>query len=760
MARRKPTRRIELTFAAVTETNNDGTLFPCLIGPRYALHSLEKGDALAGEYTEGVKFETAYPKNTEGAIIDYNNASVVLTNALVKVGEGLEVKGAISESEKNGLQFVNAVVGDVVDDKLINGYNLRIGDILHINYQDGDAPLKAQVTDIRPKVSERTGAITGIDSSAIEGASVDISEVGTDSDLTYIIQITSSSDTGVVANVVASQGDAVYGIVNGKAFPYSTAVAVGTKGLTVTLTNTVVFNESDANANVLIVTSPAEVYGAFTNVYVNKDISNIASKISTVDVVSSLYADVALKLEDSYFDASAANISFNDEQVAVTVGEMLLPVVSADVNVIYRELLQDSTNTLIAGSAEGLADFLGEVSPENPLAMMSYCAALAGTTSYYVIATKGNDYKDYVEALNVALRNENVFAPITYSQDKDVIAYMLNRQAFYNDPLVAQHKKLWIADSTERESVLYGEVSSGVSLMCTVQVKGSTGVVSFINGDLFEKAVRVGDKLVLPNCYDTAKQAYVRKEYEITKVVSSTSLEIKNADINVNMPSICTINRVLTNEEMAKQISNKAAAYNNPFINYVWADTPVCDGFGAIGTNYLIVTLAALRAASAPHAPLSDVAIPGWSVASGSTFGDAELDIMNDKGVWVVFEDLYGYTVTRHQLTTDQSGTLGEEDSAVSNACNIVRSLRSMLYKYRGDSNIQERMLAVFGIDLVDALDDISQRQYPPKLGSQLLGYSIKQLEKDPDNGARMLLNLDLDVPEPFLDGDYKFNII
>jgi hypothetical protein len=83
-----------------------------------------------------------------------------------------------------------------------------------------------------------------------------------------------------------------------------------------------------------------------------------------------------------------------------------------------------------------------------------------------------------------------------------------------------------------------------------------------------------------------------------------------------------------------------------------------------------------------------------------------------------------------------------------------------MLYKYRGDANVQSAMINSFYLDLVVALGDIAARTYPDKIGSQLISYGINSLVRDPDNKARLLLSLNLEVPEPFLDGDYQFNII
>jgi regulator of protease activity HflC (stomatin/prohibitin superfamily) len=62
--------------------------------------------------------------------------------------------------------------------------------------------------------------------------------------------------------------------------------------------------------------------------------------------------------------------------------------------------------------------------------------------------------------------------------------------------------------------------------------------------------------------------------------------------------------------------------------------------------------------------------------------------------------------------------------------------------------------------DIRQSLDRIMARIYPVKIGKQVVDYSIKDIKIDDDNRARIILDVDIDVPEPLLDGHFKFNII
>ena len=760
MARSKPTRKITLTFADVTETNTSGLLYPCLIGPRYVLHKFENGNAFAGHFTAGKSLVAEYPDHIDDAIIDYQKASVQISKCWLCVGKGLIVNGQLDELSPNSLVFKNAIAGTSVDAGLINAYNVRIGDKVEIGNK------LTKIIDVRAVTEEAEGSATSIAGAVNSKVTVDVTDAKNTEEVVYVVQVTSSDMNNVVADITCSAGDVDAGSAQNIKFTKGQKTVIGTKGVALTFGADFALDTTDSNNNVIIVRALPEREGEYRIVYVDQDISSLLTKDESgavletaVNIYSQNVGSAVMPLTTSSYTVNSSEVTINDT-VVINLAGTVYEVKEADIYVNYREQLVSDTNVLMAGDSAGLSAFVGEVSPDNPLAMMTYCAQLAGTNAFYVMATDSDDYEAYTKAINVALRYENVFSPIPYKQTSDVIAYLRQKQAEYNAPEIAQFKKLWIADDTDKDSVVYDKAADGASLMFTSVTRGDKGDVSLINGDLIKAGVVAGDTLVIPNYYNAKTKSYMKKTYTISKVTGTAKLEIRKPDVAFTSPVIGYIVRTLSNLEYAEIVANKAAAYNSPFINYVWADHPVCTGYGEIGMNYLTVTLAALRAASAPHAPLSDVVIPGWTVSDVYAFSDADLDIMNDKGVWIVFQDRFGSVVTRHQLTTTQDGTMAEEDSAVSNACNIVRSLRSMLYNYRGDANVQEAMINSLYLDLVVALGDIAARQYPSKIGSQLTSYGINNLTQDPDNKARLLLSLNLEVPEPFLDGDYQFNII
>lgn len=758
MARSKPTRSFSMTYAENTTTNNEGTLHPCLIGPRYILHKMENDNTFAGKFTTGKgiadingEYTTSlsYPsRSVDQVIIDPADTGIKLTDVLLEVASGLTAIG-IKEGTTNCIVFSNAVAGNNAFPAL-SGYDLRMGDILTIDGTD------VVITDVQGALTSATATVKDISGNTPDKLSIGGTFKGTEEAIYLIIvknKVTDAEGTGYVeAEVSVAKGDLTTSALTNVRFPFDTETAIGTQGVTLTFGSDFEYVEDN---NVFIVNALPDTIGDFTEVYINDASMTVTADSKIAAYTKNIITD-AVSLSANQFSATSNSIALN-ETLSLTLADKVYAVKEADVHVTYRELITTDSAQLVAGDSEALARFVGEVDPANPLAFMAFCTALSGTSSYYVVSVAGNDYDSYVKAMNVAFKYENVFAPITYSQAADVLAYANQKLDEYNDPTVAQFKKLWIVDTTKKVVNIYDKTSDGVSLLVTIDKNGG---VKFLNGDIISAGVSVGDNLVIPRHYNAQSKSYVTREYKINTIKDTDELTIRNSDEEVRTPEVAYVTRSLSNFDYASLVGSKAAAYNSPYINYVWADSPACTGYGQVDPVFLACTLAGMRAASAPHAPLSEVVVPGWTVGNAYGLSDAELDIMNNKGVWIVYQDRYGEVINRHQLTTCQDGTLAEEDSAVSNACNIARSLRSMLSKYRGDANVTQELVDALRVDLVHALTAIANRQYEVKVGKQLIGYEIGNLSIDQDNRARIMLDADLDVPEPLLDGYYHFNII
>ena len=753
MARSKPTRKISLTYKAYEQSLSEGPLFPCFIGPRYALHNVKNGNTYIGDYEKGsgitvdnINYNNVvgYPgKSEELSVVDLSSVYVSIQDGLIRAGEGLELEG-IKQGTTNCLIFKNAVAGANLDAKL-NGYNVAIDDVLEIGEKS------VVVTDVQPTVTAASAYMQDTTGATITNATI-AGFKGTEEAiymLTVSEIIAADSDKGIEAGVKVKvqsiTGDPAYALGdNSLEVKANVEVSIGTKGIKVT------FNEltSLTAGTILYVYGVPETLGDYVEVSINSaDIE--VSEGTTADIYTVNLSPSLLVVSKDKYTVNEGSVKF-DDNITVMVGDKEYLIKTGKVHINYREQLLDNANILMKASATGIDTFVGEADPSNPLGFMYYCGTLAGSTEFFVISVAGTDADDYKAALDAAFKNEEVFAPITFDQSKEVLNYCIAKLAVYNDPSMAQFKKLWIAADMDKEQEVYSRIKdTGVSVLVKINDQGE---VTFLNGDIISAGVRKGDILTLAN---------KGKSYTVNTVKDTDTLTVKGFDIpGFEFPEVAVIKRILDNDQYVEIISNKAKAYNSPYINYVWADTPACGDFGKVSPVYLCATLASLRCVSAPHAPLSDVVVPGWNVGSSFNLSEYQLDILNDSGVWIVFNDTYNNTVTRHQLTTVQDGTIAEEDSAVSNACAIIRQLRSLLYEYRGNANVTNDLISQLSVDLVHALEEIRNKDYPYTIGPQLIGYVLNRIEMDPDNASRIIVDTNLDVPEPLLDGNFKFNII
>ena len=212
--------------------------------------------------------------------------------------------------------------------------------------------------------------------------------------------------------------------------------------------------------------------------------------------------------------------------------------------------------------------------------------------------------------------------------------------------------------------------------------------------------------------------------------------------------------------EFAQRIAAEATSYSNHRVNYVYAEAGnTVAGEEFQDAQYIVPVLAAMRGAMAPHAPLTDVVIPGVSIGDSIGFTEEDYDVMNNGGVWVCYKNSEGETVSRHAITTGGVGTIAEEDSAVSNGDNILRFVRNQISFLKGNCNVTAALIDKIYTNVMHALDAILRRTYDPLIGPQIISIESVNIEQDPNNTAGVIGEINLDLPDVYLDGKFTFNL-
>lgn len=760
MAGSRPTRSWNVVFSAMTESTTPGTLSPCLIAPKYELYTVDKGNTYLSEYTGVAVSNKAYPNHVSENTIDVNSVSALLTNTVLQSNTtpitGTKKTGTKKIGTANSIQLSEVIAGSSATDTL-NGLYVQKGDEVAIT------------STVNSTTSTVYATVTGISQEIIAASIVDPSPLANNTgsgalsidedasftgskEETYVVKVTADSTT--TATTVAIEYEVISessGIRLTATCTKGETFALGTSGVSVVFEEGGDFKLGD----IFVFTATPQTAGGYNTISISTTLDTDVTDVEVIfytTALTSAYYEVA----DGYVSITQASISISgDVYVTISSGASLL-VKSGDLHVAYRELVPTSSLGILSAADSDTYSLVGDIHPDNPLGFMYFAAALAGTSSFYLYAPNGTEATDYATAISTVAKYDGIYSIITYDQSDEVRAALLVTMDYYNGATVAKDKKTWFIDDLSMQEDVLTKDSNGSPIFGDIS---SEGYLNIEPGDMISAGVVQGDYVTVYNVLDETTGNYSNKTYEIAEVVDVDTCLLTNAT-ELTMPSRVTFERHLTTTEYAEVLAAKASAWDDYHINYVWVDSISIGDYTDVDKVYILATLAAMRAANAPHAPLSEVTIPGVTINESVYFSDEELDILNEGSVWVVNKDLDGNVITVHQVTTVQDGTKAEEDSAVSNVHSILRSLREATMNVKGNCNVTDTTLARLSTSISIVLDYFKTTINDDYLGAQLSDYTVNYIGVNPDNDAGIILNITLDVPEPFLDGSYNFYIV
>lgn len=750
-----PRSSFTLQFGVLSAVDQARGLTPAFIAPRYAVHKVtapynDSSDTYLGEYT-GEAATFPWPNREEASsVVDASGSELYSYQPLLKVNN-TPLEATTKAGQLNVLTFTKPVAsgnGEQIPAEL-RGYNVVEGDQLSIT-KTGGTTILAQVVDVQPTVvpaavddpealsgNTGSGALTG--SGTFTGVE----------DCSYLLQVTKVEDASVEFEASAIAGDQDYHETI--TLTAATAQAVGNYGAQVMAAAVTGFAVGDSYVMRCSIASP----GAKNIVYIDKMMdSDFASATLEVTVNTQNIVTGLVEISAASWSANAANGINTNAVMTVRNGSDVFQMVSGSLFVKYRERLVTDTMQLLDSRVTGASDWVGEADPENPLGLMWGVANAINPGGFYVLAVPDNSDESYLKAIEYVGTFEEAFAPITYDQDEVIQSALIALVKKYSDPYIAQFKKAWLIPLTQRESVVYDK-AGGESLLGQIE----NGVLTLESpGDVVTGGVRLNDIVTVKNVYNTSTGVYEDVQYTVTSIVSNTAVGVANA-ANTTRVAQVSFSRMLSNMAYAQAMAAEASKINSPWVNMVWSDTFSALGFSDLPGTVLCCALAALRSLLPPHAPLSDVTIPGITITNTLQFGESEYETLNTGGVWAVRNDAAGSAVTVHQITTLTDGTIAEEDSVVSNAVSIARELRAATKKYGANVNISDQLVDQIRADLIAVFTQIQGRVYAAIYGPQLEDYDIITLKRDPSNKQRLLCKLDGSMPLPLIDSDFVFSV-
>lgn len=765
----RPRTRITQTYGPIGTIADRRALSPVLIAPRYAVHGVGDGyaDGSIGTYdvTNNELKNIPWPANAGNSLIDVDSATLYVSNALLRVNE-TPLTASSTEDALNKLTFEQAVQTEngVTRAPELGGYDVREGDMLYIA-KTGSDTVTATVVDVQAQqeAANVSSTVYGSDNTGTGAAPATTGSVFTGSnDITYLLEIvsvnggTGSSSSGSAGGTLSARVIALAGATYQATIAFTAGEATAIDAYGVKLTFESITSTAYKVNDRFQISCTAARDGAVNIVMINKELpgTHLTGELE-ISVCSHNVAIDDVSVGESMWHATTSNITIEDS-VYVSVGESRYMLMEGDMYVAYREQLLDESLEVIDARSEYAAEFAGLAVPENPMGMWYRLASTAGGTAFYMMSVAEDTDAGYERAVALAGKYEELYAIVCFRQTAAVQAAVSAVIDKYAAPEIAQFKRGWFTPLTTQVSTYYEKNDNGSIILGTIH---DSELTLEAPGNAISGGVRAGDTVTVVNSFNAVTDSYETKSYTVARVVDSSTVALTNA-ADVDMMSQIVFSRQMTNAQYANAMAAEARSWNNYRINLVWASSINALGYTDIDLAYLPGILAALRAASAPHAPLSDVTVPGITVTDAEKFTDSEYEAMNDGGVWIVANDSFGNAITYHQITTRTDGTIAEEDSVVSNADSIVREFRFGLHEFRGNANVTEALLAQMRANIYAIADQIMGRTYAAQYGPQMTAFEIVSLEEDPANNTGIIGTFRPTLPKPFLNGDFTFNLV
>lgn len=408
-------------------------------------------------------------------------------------------------------------------------------------------------------------------------------------------------------------------------------------------------------------------------------------------------------------------------------------VLFADLFVTFRELVVSFADTFhsLTGASE-VANVLGKVDPDNPLAMGVYMAALNSATDdgdeappVYFMSVPSDDKDGYADVLNKATLTDRayVFAPTT--RDEAVLELVRSHVLEMSTKTV----KMWriaaaSAEIPDEVAKLSAAMDPQGDEFLAIPVSDSgiqTGLTDYnkfrvvkaldnVNGNtdtMFRSTVVPGDRVRF--CF--RKDAWGDPKYAtyvVKRVVNNYTVEVTEAIGDLDeltpgtghyVPEKIEIYHTYTAAESAEIIASVSKAMASRRMLNVFPSVFRNDGVTMTG-EFAACAVAGLISATEPQQPITNVTVRGIDDIPlvYQTYNKAQLDTIAAGGTFIIAQDLPGDLVyVRHQITTAYSdGNLNTAELSITkNVDSISYAFAQVFRPYYGKYNIYPELIAI-----------------------------------------------------------------
>lgn len=598
-----------------------------------------------------------------------------------------------------------------------------------------------------------------------------------DEDTTYIIEVTKGGLYADEPEITVTTDKGIDGSGPTKVTAAATAVAVGTKGVTV---------EFDGaglrKGDRYFISVVAESDGAIKTLVFGHNFDETVQNNGATEVDLTLFIKKDIEVSEKRANVPGQkNWTQSSTEICLEAGITALdsswtdggvpeplPVISessqnyGEVFVNVRYWLADLCDelTAVSSTSELNSAISGPNHPDNPLryAVGKALANSNGAPVWFTSVCDPDDEDQWETVLNKLDGRDEVYGLVPLTKTKTILSSFEQHVNNQSTPEFASWRTLWTnLEGVPTKSIVTSETSTdGEVVLAVLEDDPNTSGTQYTllsvpagNSNFVTNGVKPKD--IVRYLFQTDSFGEVTwTEFVVDAVLNETTLRLvaPGHTAAVNTAQKMEVWRNLSSSEQAEEQA-KTNGFDNRRVMAVWPDE-VGDGGLTFEGYHLCAALAGLASGVVPHRSLTRTSISGFDDVSRTTsmFNRTELITMKSGGVWIVTQDpRSGSIFTLHALTTDVSTLDTQEEMLTRNFDNISFFWMDTFKPYIGVSNAVDSLIAVLRSEIFAGRELLRSRNFTPQLGGQMIDMTVTRLQRSATQKDRIIAVFSMELP-------------
>ena len=451
----------------------------------------------------------------------------------------------------------------------------------------------------------------------------------------------------------------------------------------------------------------------------------------------------------------------------------------ASLNVGYRALRTDKSQTVLTVTSTNRESVLGVASKDNPLSLAASAALSNTLTSVKVLSIASDTETGYETALDILTGDRTVYALVPLTHSSSIISMFKAHALQMSVPVEAGWRtalvntkipdnRYWAGTATTNGSCYVKQTRTGSSPSYVYRTFIIDPDVDFLASgvvatDIVEiPTFTLGNGDALPT--NTTASNFIGT-WEVSAIIDSNTVEVVPSGTYTYAVTASSQSngqfipykgyRAMTKDEQAAYVASVSAQSkasrvwnigpDSVTINIEGVDVPNLPGY------YLAAAHAGMVAGFPVQQGFTNIGVAGISDLqhSNNYFNKDQLNVMAEAGTCLYVQAVQGgIPYCRHAVTTDMSVLEYREQLKVKNWDFLSYFYYDKLKSFIGSWNITTDTLQIIRTTII-AASELLKSQVLPRIGAPLLGYQILTLEQNKVNKDRISVKLRLEIVSP-----------